>query len=122
MITKVAFVAFAVADPKQVSAFYRDVLGLEAGEFDVDDWVEVDAPDGSTLAFVREPGVQVYLALETDDLEAEVARLKELGVDIVKDPFPPLAHGEAPFCREAWIKDSVGNLIKLHQRLAEDAC
>lgn len=119
MITKVAFIAFAVDDPKQVGRFYMDVLGLKAGEFDFDAWVEVDTPDGNTLAFVNEPGVSSYVALETDDIEAEVERLRSLGVEIVRDVIPPLSGDELPFCREAWIKDPAGNLVKLHQRLAE---
>lgn len=120
VITKVAFVAFAVDDPQKVAAFYKDTLGLQTGEFDVDAWVELDVPDGSTLAFVREPGVgNGYIALETDDIEAEVERLRGLGVEIVREVLPPLSDDEPPFCREAWIKDPAGNLIKLHQRLAE---
>ncbi|MBL4848428.1 MAG: hypothetical protein JKY65_23145 [Planctomycetes bacterium] len=45
-------------------------------------WVEFDAPDGKTIVVEEHSpeGTPCTLALETDDIEAEVARLKEAGV------------------------------------------
>jgi len=119
MITKVAFIALPAIDPKRAGAFYKDVLGLVQSEWDVDAWVEVDTPCGSTIALVQDPEMAPYIALETDDIDAELDRLTTLGVEIVHGPAPLVA-GETPFCREAVIRDSEGNLLKLHQRLAPE--
>ncbi len=119
MITKIAWIALPAADPKRAGRFYKEVLGLTQSEWDVDAWVEVDAPCGSTVALVQDPDTAPYIAFETDDIEKELARLAELGVEIVQ-PVAPLPAGELPFCREAVIKDSEGNLVKIHQRLAPE--
>lgn len=118
MITKVAFVALPAGNPKTAGRFYIDILGLKPSEWDVDAWVEVEAACGTTIALANDP-MAPYVALETDDIEKELARLRQRGVEIVKD-VEPLGDGDLPFCREAIIKDSEGNVVKLHQRLAPE--
>ncbi|HHW11318.1 MAG TPA: hypothetical protein GXX29_15285 [Firmicutes bacterium] len=119
MIKKVAFIALPAKNPKRAGQFYKEVLGLAQSEWDVDAWVEVETPSGETIALVQEPELAPYIALETDDIEAEIDRLRALGVEIVRPPAP-LPEGDMPFCREAIIKDCEGNLLKLHQRLAPE--
>ena len=56
-----------------------------------------------------------YLALETDDIEAEVARLKQAGVEILMDVR------DNKVCKMAIVKDSEGNGLMLHQIAPERA-
>jgi predicted enzyme related to lactoylglutathione lyase len=54
-------------------------------------------------------GTTPHMALETDDIEADVARLKEAGVQVLMDLR------DSKVCKMAIIKDSEGNGLMLHQ-------
>lgn len=114
MIVGQAFLALPAQNPQRAGRFYREMLGLRAGEWNVDAWVEVEAPDGATLAL--EHADRPYLALETDDIFAEVARLQESGVELVQDIRPSKAEVADPDCRAAFIRDSEGNVVMIHQK------
>ena len=60
-------------------------------------------------------GTPPYLALETDDIVAEVARLKAAGVEVVMDVQ------DNKVCKMAIVKDSEGNRLMLHQIAPERA-
>jgi predicted enzyme related to lactoylglutathione lyase len=117
MIKKVAFIGHRVQDMARAQRFYGDLLGLEkTAEFD-GKWCEFDTPEGKSIALdtFSPEGTPPYLALETDDIEAEVARLKEAGVEVVMDVQ------DNKVCKMAIVKDSEGNGLMLHQIAPERA-
>ena len=117
-ITKVGVVCIPVSDQDRALAFYVDVVGLEK-RADVPfgngyRWVEV-APEGveTTIAIVPPPpgkpsgNVETGIGLETHDIDAVHAALKERGADVddevsrMGDPVPPLF----------WFRDPDGNTL-----------
>ncbi len=80
-----------------------------------DMWSEFDTPDGKSIALdtMSPEGTGPYLALESDDIEAEVARLKEQGVKFL------LEMQDNKVCKMAIIEDSEGNKLMLHEMAAE---
>ena len=65
------------------------------------------------MTWVSPEGTGPYLALESDDIEAEVARLKEQGVKFL------LEIQDNKVCKMAIIEDSEGNKLMLHEMAAE---
>ena len=117
MIKKVAFIGHHVQDMARAKQFYGELLGLEkAAEYE-GKWCEFDTPEGKSIALdtFSPEGTPPYLALETDDIEAEVARLKQAGVEIVMDVRDNKVR------KMAIVKDSEGNGVMLHQIAPERA-
>ena len=117
MIKKVAFIGHHVQDIARAKKFYGELLGLEkTAEFE-GKWCEFDTPEGKTIALdtFSPDGTPPYMALETDDIEAEVARLKQAGVEVLLDVQ------DNKVCKMAMIKDSEGNGVMLHQIAPERA-
>jgi catechol 2,3-dioxygenase-like lactoylglutathione lyase family enzyme len=102
-----------VRDQDRALAFYADTLGFERGiDFSYADgerWVEVLPPGGGVaLALVAErdgatAGVEMRIALQTDDLEADYARYRQAGVDV--DPI--LREGDPP---QRWAGALLGGI------------
>ena len=115
MIKKVAFTMYPVTDMKRARHFYEDDLGLKPGHEVENSWIEYDV--GGTcfgLYTFKLPWEQVAsrfsnLALEVDDLDQTVARLRERKVEIKMEPM------STPVCRMAAITDPDGNILILHQ-------
>lgn len=96
--------------------FYRDTLGLKAG-LEEPGFVVLGDPNGPAVALgthseVRgktvEPARHI-VGFDSDDIQADCARLKRAGVEFVEEPN----HQGA-----AWIatfKDPEGNLVQLLQ-------
>lgn len=125
MIKKIAFVSLRSKDIDADKRFYGEVLGLELAQdygFQGEDgverkWVEFVTPEGKTIAVetCSPPDTPTTLALETDDIEQEVARLRANGVEF---------RGEIQdnkVCKMAWAIDPSGNTIMLHE-IAADRC
>ena len=117
MIKKVAFIGHRVTDMARAKKFYGELLGLEKTAEYEGKWCEFDTPEGKTIALdsFSPDGTPPYMALETDDIEAEVARLKQAGVDVLMDVR------DNKVCKMAIIKDSEGNGFMLHQIAPERA-
>lgn len=120
-------VAVEVADLERAIGFYRDVLGLRLL------FQERDEAHGEAFAFLeleggnlellarldggyapREPGPMLcpHLALGTDDLDASLAALADLGVALRKGPL------EIPgMVRWAYFCDPDGNVLEYVQWL-----
>ena len=117
-ISKVGTVVVPVSDQDRSIEFYVETLGFEK-RTDVPfgegyRWVEV-APAGAeaTIAIVPPPpgnptgDVQTGIGLNTDDIDAVHAELKQRGVDVdaevsrMGDPVPPLF----------WFRDPDGNTL-----------
>ena len=117
MINKVAFIGHRVADMARAKQFYGELLGLEKTAEYENKWCEFDTPEGKSIALdtFSPEGTPPYLALETDDIEAELDRLKQAGVEVVMDVR------DNKVCKMAVIKDSEGNGLMLHQIAPERA-
>jgi predicted enzyme related to lactoylglutathione lyase len=119
MITEIAFTGTPVTDIKRARAFYENVLGLKSAMESAGGlWVEYEI-GASTFAIgcygeVWKPSDQgTCAAFEVDNFDAEIARLKSLGVKFSMEPMP------TPICHFAIICDPDGNRILIHKRLAK---
>lgn len=119
-ITEVAFVGYPVTNISRARGFYEGLLQLPPGEFDQEiegmpgkRWIEYDLGN-TTLAIsdAWEPAASggPTVALEVDDLDSSVARLKKAGVTFQAETM------ETPYCRFALLNDPDGNGLMLHQR------
>ena len=112
-VRAVDFALYHVRDLDRALAFYRDVLGLPAGER-WKKWVEVEAPN-MTIALALLDGApekpdRSAVALAVDDVDEAIAGLKAAGVTIAHGP------DDDPVCRHASILDPDGNIIWIHAR------
>ena len=117
MIKKVAFIGHRVTDMDRAKKFYGEVLGLDKTAEYEGKWCEFDTPEGKTIALdtFSPEGTPPYMALETDDIAAEVERLKQAGVEVLLDVQ------DNKVCKMAIIKDPEGNGIMLHEIAPERA-
>ena len=125
-IDKVGTVVVPVSDQDRAVAFYVDTLGFEKRS-DVPfgngyRWVEV-GPEGAdtTIAIVPPPpgkptgGVETGIGLNTTDIDALHAELRDRGVDVdaevsrMGDPVPPLF----------WLRDPDANTLMVVEVPAE---
>ncbi|MEU8185493.1 glyoxalase superfamily protein [Micromonospora sp. NPDC049044] len=117
-VTHVQLVSVPVTDQDRARDFYVDVLGFDLvwdnpmGP-DGGRWVQV-APKGAATALTlvtwfptMPPGSLKGMVLETDDLDADVAHLRERGVEFESDIQ------SAPWGRYATLHDPDGNGIVL---------
>ena len=131
MVRKVNHIAVAVPDVEAAARFYTEQLGLEltgietvasnkvkVGFIPVGDTrielVQPDAPDSPIARFLekRGPGLQ-HLCFEVDDIDAELKRLDEAGVQLINKTPIDGAHG----CRVGFVhpKATGGVLVELSQ-------
>lgn len=117
-ITHIGTIVVPVSDQERALEFYVGKLGLEKGtDVPMGDqyrWLEV-SPGGAatTIAIVPPPpgkpgpGVETGIALQTEDIDAYHALLKERGADVdpevtrYGDPVPPMF----------WLRDPDGNSL-----------
>ncbi|MGH7549411.1 MAG: VOC family protein [Gemmatimonadota bacterium] len=123
MIRKMAFVGHPTRDLDRAKRFYGEVLGLRHSKDYEGRWSEFTTPEGKTIALDTYSPEAIdsptpYLALETDDIEAEVARLREAGVTVVRDIWANHDADEQEICRMAIVLDPEGNPVMLHQTAA----
>jgi len=111
MIKKIAFIGHRVKDMTRAKRFYGEVLGLKQTAAYENKWCEFDTPEGKSIGLdtFSPEGTPPYLALETDDIEAELARLKQAGTEVLMDVR------DNKVCKMAIIKDTEGNSLMLHQ-------
>lgn len=118
MIKKVAFIAQPTKNMDEMKQFYGEHLGLELSHDYGDMWCEFVTPEGKTLALDPHsgqlPDAKPYVALETDDIEADVERLKGAGVKVAKDVWTN-EHEGREICKMAIVDDPNGNPVMLHQ-------
>jgi catechol 2,3-dioxygenase-like lactoylglutathione lyase family enzyme len=117
-VKQVATVVVPVSDQERALDFYVGKLGLSKGaDVPMGDqyrWLEVaPAEAATTIAIVPpppdkpKPGVETGISLQTEDIDAYHALLKERGVDVDSevtrygDPVPPMF----------WLRDPDGNSL-----------
>jgi predicted enzyme related to lactoylglutathione lyase len=115
MIQSLAFVAYPVSVIARSRHFYEEILGLKLTHQALGDWFEYDLGDTSFAITTTDKDHPVpirgaVVAFEVSDLDAEVDRLRKLGV---------MFHGditETPVCRFAIALDPDGSEVILHRR------
>ena len=118
MIKEIAFVTYAVVDVPKARDFYENTLGLKASNI----W------EGEGMAFVEYEigphtlaigkGAENFkvgmtgatVALEVDDFDAMIQRLKDHKVKFILDPH------ETGGCHMSIVNDPDGNQIMIHKR------
>jgi predicted enzyme related to lactoylglutathione lyase len=117
-ITGVGGVFFKSKDPKALSAWYRDVLGIQ-----MEPWggamLRYDAPDHPPMLVFNpfaadtkyfDPSTREFmLNFAVDDMDAFIARIEARGVKILK------RDDKDPSGKFAWIVDPDGTKIELWQ-------
>ena len=121
-LTQVGRVCVTVSDTDRAIDFYVDTLGFEK-VVDVPmgegmRWVEVAVAGAPTTIALAPPpqgteagGSQTGICLDTSDVDADHATLKEAGVDVDEsvsrygDPVPPMF----------WLRDPDGNSLMIVQ-------
>ncbi|NKB29010.1 MAG: glyoxalase [Rhodobacteraceae bacterium] len=119
-IKRVNFVSIPVTDQDRALVFYRDRLGLrvqtDAAYADDWRWIFIEIPGAETLIqFSKASDLSMsanipVLCLVSDDVDGEVARLKDAGVVVRDGPADAPWHDAV---RYALIEDSEGNLVLL---------
>jgi methylmalonyl-CoA/ethylmalonyl-CoA epimerase len=111
VIQKINHIGIAVSSLEAHIPFYRDVLKLEykgtetvadqkvrlavfrVGEVSIE-LLEPTAPDSPIAGFIEKRGEGVHhLAYQVDDLETQIAELKEAGVQMIDEKPRGGAHG-----------------------------
>ncbi len=132
MIKKIDHIGIAVKDMAAAKEFYEKVLGLKVtaeevveeqkvkvafiptGDSEVE-LLESTTPDGPIAKFIEKNGEGIqHIAFRVDNLEAELTRLKELGVRLI-DEKPRRGAGGAKI---AFLhpKSTFGTLVELCER------
>ncbi|MFC7983189.1 VOC family protein [Streptomyces sp. NPDC057336] len=109
-----SFFEFGVADPERGRAFYGGLFG----------WTLEPGPSGRGFAIGTggvpgglhggDAGASPYLFFRVDDLDAALARVRELGGS-VEDPGEEDAGSAARFGRFALCRDNQGSAFGLHE-------
>lgn len=117
-LSQVGRVAVSVADTDRAIDFYVGRLGFEktVDEPMGDDmrWVEVQIPGSvTTIALAPPPqgtsagGTQTGIILDTSDVDADHATLKDAGVDV----DPEVTRWGGPIPPMFWLRDPDGNSL-----------
>jgi methylmalonyl-CoA epimerase len=131
MIKKLDHVALAVKDTDEAAALFSKLFGFEVTELHEDtaagfkstmisngeisfELLQPGAPDSMIQKFIEKRGVGLHhISIQVDDLNAEMNRLKGLGVQFLSEE-PATVNG----CRILFIhpRSANGLLIELNQR------
>ena len=118
-IREIAFTCYPVLDMARARGFYEAVLGLRPtlthGEAGGMQWTEYAIGAGTLSLGCGAPGWKpradgCSIALEMEDFEAAMAHLRARGIKFRMEPCT------TPVCRMAFIEDTEGNTICIHQR------
>jgi predicted enzyme related to lactoylglutathione lyase len=108
---------FGVKDVPRSIAFYRDTVGVEPSTVSEEWGAEYDLPEGAGWGFGpprlfggNPNPATVFFAVP--DVRAAVERLRSKGGYDVSEVI------ESPVCTMAFVNDSDGNALCLHQRRA----
>jgi predicted enzyme related to lactoylglutathione lyase len=119
-IEKIGFVAIPVTDIPRARKFYEEVLGLKVSdEMMAGRWIEYAVgEDTLVIANVSDtwrPSDQgTGAALEVEDFDDAIKRLKDRQVHFAAEPF------ETPCCHMAVVQDSDGNKLIIHKLKPEN--
>lgn len=107
------FVMFLAEDMPRARKFYESLFEIEPGEFDSENFVEYNLPDGNTFALGHNPGAPHTpiggVMFNVEDAGATADRVVFLGGKLV-------GNFSGRNCATAWCTDTEGNTFGLHQR------
>ena len=115
MINEVGFIAIAVSDIERARKFYQETLGWKPSMTAMEGaWVEYEL-GAVTIGVGCHPNWKpssdgISIAFEVDDIDAEIATLKERGVTFDMEKM------ETPVCWMAQFRDPDGAKLLVHQR------
>lgn len=120
-INEIAFVCYPVNDIKRARAFYEGVLELKPGNvWEGEGMAFIEYEIGShTLAIGmgapewKSGRTGATAALEVDDFDEAVKKLKDNKVEFIMQPQ------ETSVCHMALFSDTEGNQIMIHKRKAK---
>ncbi len=118
MIKEIAFVGYPVTDMARARKFYEGVLGLtpseEFGGGESGHWIEYNIGNSTLSLGVMDswkPSTDgVNVALEVEDFDAMVEKLKAENVTFVLEPQ------SFPSCKMAMVQDPDGSKIMIHKK------
>ena len=119
-VTEIAFTVYPASDLKRARQFYEGTLGLVAARSFGDEtkgFVEYDIGPGTLALGAGSPNFKPSAgggcaALEVDDFDAAVKRLRQSGCRFVIEP------AETPVCHIVIVSDPDGNSVMIHRRKA----
>ncbi|HEY8319671.1 MAG TPA: VOC family protein [Amnibacterium sp.] len=111
------------ADLARARGYYHDTLGMDPSE-QHDDGSLVYTNGATAFEIYETPNAgsakNTQMVWMTDDLDAEMARLRGVGVVFEEFEIPGMKtdHGvvESDDMRSAWFRDSEGNILCITQR------
>jgi predicted enzyme related to lactoylglutathione lyase len=117
-ITEIAFTVLPVTDLKKARTFYEETLNLKSTKvFEKDGmgFIEYDIASGTLAIGCGSPLFKPAsdggaIALEVENFEAAISRLREAGCKFHLEPY------ETPVCHMAVVSDPDGNFIMFHKR------
>jgi predicted enzyme related to lactoylglutathione lyase len=114
-VKEIGFVAVPVNDIARARQFYEGILGLRKSRDAMGGkWIEYDL-GGGTLALGPSDGdwkpssTGTGYALEVEDFDQAIAKLRRAGVNFVEGP------AETAVCHTAIIQDPDGNRLGIHK-------
>jgi catechol 2,3-dioxygenase-like lactoylglutathione lyase family enzyme len=111
--------AVPVQDIARAREFYETKLGLSP-TLNEGDILEYECGNGTWFFLFVSAGHSVgaftQVAFEVDDIDAAVDRLKANGIVFEAYGEPGSVIVQTPIGRDAWFKDSEGNLLNVFQR------
>jgi len=115
---EIAFVGYPVTDLARARRFYEGTLGLQVTHsFGGEDtaWIEYDIGPhtlaiGNGMADWQPSPQGATAALEVDDFDEALERIKRDGVPVAFGPE------ETPVCRMIGVSDPDGNTLIIHKR------
>ena len=117
-VNEIAFVGYPATDKARARAFYDDLLGVQPTmNMDTGDhyWIEYEVGPATVGISnywkpAAEPKMGPTAALEVENFDETVAKLKARGVPFVDGPF------ESSVCHMGMVTDPDGNSLWIHKR------
>jgi len=129
MIRKISHIGLAVSNLEEAQAFFRENFGLSSTEqehfgellfsfipmegSDVE-LLQSTTPEGQVAKFIKKKGQGIHhIALEVDDIQAELDRLRDKGVKLINEK--PYLNAHKELVAFVHPKSTFGVLIELIQ-------
>lgn len=113
-----SYAKLTAQDPERAKQFYRDHFGLEPHR-EIHGHLTYDVAGTELLVFPssgKPSGDHDQFGLVVDDLESEVRRLREAGVEFPRFEVDGVREDgimDRGFMKAAWFVDSEGNLVSI---------